>query len=102
MSNVMPFQHRKPVRHQNQTTIEGELRSGKESDYIVFRIKLLLCTFEFRVVIPEEGKTRAPVYIHQRLDTPQRRGRPDGLPGFSVDGGQDDPQGPEDSTPDLG
>jgi len=55
-----------------QIIVEGVLRRALKSDVITFKIRLLrLCELSFVVTIPEEGKTRAPVYVRFYLDRSQ-------------------------------
>lgn len=52
-----------------QIIVEGVLRRGKHAEVITFKIRLLrLCELSFVVTIPEEGKTRAPVYVRFFID----------------------------------
>jgi hypothetical protein len=45
------------------------LRRALKSDVITFKLRLLrLCELSFVVTIPEEGKTRAPVYVRFFID----------------------------------
>ena len=48
------------------------LRRGKNSDLITFKIRILrVLELTFLVVLPEEGKTKAPVFVRFFLDRTQ-------------------------------
>lgn len=51
-----------------QIIVEGNLREGQRSDYITFRLHLWICVLTFKVILPPEGETKAPVYISFFLD----------------------------------
>lgn len=47
-----------------QIIVEGILRRSRRADIITFHLTLLrIIELTFIVTIPEEGKTRAPVYV---------------------------------------
>ena len=52
-----------------QIVLEGVLRRSKHADVITFNVRLLrLVELTFIVTVPEEGKTRAPVYVRFFID----------------------------------
>lgn len=62
-----PAGHRLP-----QIVTEGVLRRGKNSDLITFSLRILrVIDLTFLVVLPEEGKTKAPVFVRFFLDRSQ-------------------------------
>jgi hypothetical protein len=54
-----------------QIIVEGTLKEGPKSDYITFRLRLLIVDLVVIVTIPEEGKHVAPVYVKFRIDKSQ-------------------------------
>jgi hypothetical protein len=50
-----------------QIIVNGFLRHAAKSDVIDFSLYFLRFEIRFTVTIPEEGTTRAPVYIKCRL-----------------------------------
>lgn len=55
-----------------QIVVEGVLRRSKRADIITFKQRLFrIIELTFIVTIPEEGKTRAPVYIRAYIDRSQ-------------------------------
>lgn len=51
-----------------QIITEGVLSSGPHSDYITFRLKILIVELVCIVTVPEEGKKKAPVYVKFKID----------------------------------
>ena len=51
-----------------QIIVEGTLKQGPNSDFIMFRVSLLIVDLTFIVTLPPEGKTKAPVYVKFRID----------------------------------
>jgi hypothetical protein len=57
--NTKPSGYRLP-----QIILEGVLRRSLKSDVITFRVTLLrIIELTFLVVLPEEGRTKAPVFM---------------------------------------
>ena len=55
-----------------QIIIEGVLRRSRKADLITFKLRLLrLVELTFIVTIPEEGRTKAPVYVRMWVDRSQ-------------------------------
>jgi hypothetical protein len=69
-ANNRPFSsYRKPF--DPQIIVEGTLKEGEKSDYITFRLRLLIVDLTIIVTVPEEGKHVAPVYVKFRIDKSQ-------------------------------
>ena len=56
-----------------QIICEGVLSSGENSDYITFRLRILIVDLVCIVTVPEEGKRRAPVYVKFKIDWSQHQ-----------------------------
>ncbi len=55
-----------------QIVVEGVLKRSRLADVITFRLRVLrLIELTFLVTIPEEGKTKAPVYVRFWIDRTQ-------------------------------
>ena len=55
-----------------QIIVEGVLRRSRKADLITFKLRLLrLVELTFIVTIPEEGRTKAPVYVRMWIDRSQ-------------------------------
>ena len=54
-----------------QIIVEGTLKEGPKSDYITFRLRLLIVDLIVIVTIPGEGKHVAPVYVKFKIDKSQ-------------------------------
>lgn len=72
-SNGASNGHKRPAKSNNknvdpQIIVEGTLSSGPHSDYITFRLRLLIIDLVCIVTVPEEGKKKAPVYIKFKID----------------------------------
>lgn len=50
-----------------QLVLEGEFKQTERSDLVVFEIPWGPITLACIVTVPEEGKTRAPVYVKVRV-----------------------------------
>lgn len=55
-----------------QIVVQGHLKSGENSDIIVFSIPLALFEIVCIVTIPSEGETRAPVYCKFKVNRRER------------------------------
>lgn len=59
----------RPPGHQlAQIVVEGVLRKTRKADIITFSLRLWLIDLTFLVTLPEEGKTKAPVYVRFWID----------------------------------
>ena len=65
--------HRFPPKKYSdpQIIVEGTLKEGERSDYITFRLRFLIVDLVLIVTIPEEGQTKAPVYVKFKIDKTQ-------------------------------
>lgn len=55
-----------------QIVVEGILRKTKKSSVITFKLRVLrLLELTFLVTVPQENKTRAPVYVRFYVDRSQ-------------------------------
>lgn len=62
-----PFGHELP-----QIITEGVLRRGLKSNVITFKLRVLrLIELSFVVALPEQGKTRVPIYVRFFIDRSQ-------------------------------
>lgn len=68
-----PDDSNRPPRHTlPQIILEGVLRKSLRSDVITFKLRVFrIVELTFLVTIPEEGTTRAPVYVRFFLDRSQ-------------------------------
>jgi hypothetical protein len=57
-----------------QIIVEGTLKEGLKSDTITFRLRFLIVDLVIVVTIPEDGQTKAPVYVHFKVDQSQPPG----------------------------
>jgi hypothetical protein len=60
---------RVPERREEQYTTYSKLKSGEKNDTLTFTLDFLVLRLVFIAVIPQEGFTKAPVYIKFRLRT---------------------------------
>jgi hypothetical protein len=77
----------RPAGHQlPQRKFEGILRKTQRSAIITFELTVFrLVKLKFLVVVPEEGQTRAPVYVRFWVDPEQGD-----APGATMEGGDGD------------
>lgn len=69
MINTRPFRKK---TDDPQMTVEGTFKQGEKSDIIVFSVPLALFEIVCIVNIPNEGQTKAPVYLKFKVARPHR------------------------------
>lgn len=50
-----------------QVVLQGRFKKGAKTDFITFRLEILLFELVFIVTIPEEHQSYSPVYVKFRL-----------------------------------